>query len=61
MSLQDWTNLVAACAILLGGFNVIMLQRVVRRQHEQVMRLTRRVWVLEGSPHCKCQACEVEA
>ncbi len=61
MSLQDWTNLVAALAILLAAFNVITLQRVVRRQDERIRNLTRRVWVLEGSPHCECQDCEVEA
>lgn len=61
MSLQDWTNLVAALAILLGAFNVITLQRVVRRQQDQLGRLTRRVWRLEGSPDCECRDCEVEA
>lgn len=61
MSVQDWTNLVAALAILLGAFNIIGLQRVVRRQGEQVSRLTRRVWLLEGSPRCECYDCEVEA
>lgn len=61
MSVQDWTNLVAALAILLGAFNIIGLQRVVRRHGEQVSRLTHRVWLLEGSPRCECQDCEVEA
>lgn len=61
MSLQDWTNLAGMLAILLAGFNILMLERVVRRLRDQVARLTRRVWVLEGSPRCECQAGEVEA
>jgi len=59
MSFEDWTNLVAGAAILLAGFNIITLQRIVMRQQEQVARLTRRVWILEGSPPCDC--CTEEA
>lgn len=61
MTVQDWTILFAALAILLGAFNVITLQRVVRRQEDQLRRLTRRVFRLEGSPDHECRDCEVEA
>lgn len=61
MNVQDWTSLVAALAILLAAFNVITLQRVVRRHHDQLGRLTRRVWRLEGSPDHECRDCEGEA
>lgn len=60
-SVQDWANLVAALAIVLAAFNIITLQRVVRRQQDQLGRLTRRVWRLEGSPDCECRASDVEA
>lgn len=61
MGVQDWVNLVAAAAIALAAFNVITLQRNAMRLQEQVARLTRRVWILEGSPPCDCCDSEVQA
>lgn len=43
----------AACLLVLA-FNGWMVERRLRRHIELIARLTRRVWVLEGSPPCSC-------
>ena len=62
MTLADVTDLVQAFALLGLGFYAHLMERAIRRQQEQLGRLTRRVWVLEGSPPCPCcDSSEVEA
>jgi len=43
----EWGLAIFACVV---GLNLHLLQRVVRRQQDQISRLTRRVLLLEGSP-----------
>lgn len=61
MSVSDYFDLAMLLLLLFSAVNVYLLIGAVARLREQVGRLTHRVWKLEGSPHCECQDCEVEA
>lgn len=54
MNLQDWHNVVSAAAIFVLGLNSWLTTRELERIRERHAALTRRVWVLEGSPECEC-------
>jgi hypothetical protein len=49
-------------ALLGCSFNIWLLLRIVERQRILIAQLTRRVWILEGSPKCpECDGAELEA